>query len=461
MNKNKFYKKLTSGIFYFSVLLFIIAFNFSDNPPSGWYEQLIPDLHGGSIIDITFTDSLTGYAVTSTDTNDISYILKTSNGGDNWNFILYDTGRSFSDIQFLNNSIGYASTLYGNGTSKLFKTIDGGNNWLRLYSPGMFNEFREISVVSENEIWMTDINVFSGGVFRSTNSGVSWENKYPPQLSGNPDRIYMINSRIGFISNGNQSNSIFMKTTNSGESWFDLPAQGGWDDIYFKDSLSGWKCRISVNNIIKTTDGGNNWINVLSAHTGNPNLIVQKFAVINDSQIWGIYFDSYYTFPNGTRRRVILKTTNSGVNWGYQLPDTSIRSLYDFIEFSDSLNGWSYSSRINGVQTITGGDTVTYPLTDISNINNILPENFKLNQNYPNPFNPSTIISYEISRNSSVKIKVLDILGKEIRVLLDQKQLAGKHKIEFNSGGLPSGIYFYSLVINNVTVNTKKMLLIR
>ena len=56
---------------------------------------------------------------------------------------------------------------------------------------------------------------------------------------------------------------------------------------------------------------------------------------------------------------------------------------------------------------------------------------------------------------------MLDILGKEIRVLLDQKQLAGKHKIEFNSGGLPSGIYFYSLVINNVTVNTKKMLLIR
>ncbi|MEZ4688937.1 MAG: hypothetical protein R3A12_01670 [Ignavibacteria bacterium] len=95
MNKNKFYIKLTSGIFYFSILLFIIAFNFSDNPPSGWYEQLIPDLHGGSIIDITFTDSLTGYAVTSTDTDDISYILKTSNGGDNWNFILYDTGRSF------------------------------------------------------------------------------------------------------------------------------------------------------------------------------------------------------------------------------------------------------------------------------------------------------------------------------------------------------------------------------
>ncbi|MEZ4822157.1 MAG: T9SS type A sorting domain-containing protein [Ignavibacteria bacterium] len=359
------------------------------------------------------------------------------------------------------NSIGYASTLYGNGTSKLFKTIDGGNNWLRLYSPGIFNEFREISVVSENELWMTDINVFSGGVYRSTNSGVSWENKYPPQLSGNPDRIYMVNSRIGFISNGNLSNSIFNKKTNSGESWFNLPAQGGWDDIYFKDSLTGWKCKISVNNIIKTTDGGNNWINVLSANTGNPNLIIQKFAVINDSQIWGIYFDSYYTFPNGTHRRVILKTTNNGVNWGYQLPDTNIRSLYDFIEFSDFLHGWCYSSRINGVHTITGGDTVTYPLTDISNINDILPENFKLKQNYPNPFNPRTKIGYEIQKSKNVLIKVFDIQGREVKTLINKKQPAGKYETEFDGSGFASGVYYYSLFLDGVKADVKKMMLIK
>ena len=71
--------KAASLILYFSILTFIIAFNFSDNPTSGWYQQFLPDLHGGSIVDLTFTDSLTGYAVTSVDDSSISYILKTSN----------------------------------------------------------------------------------------------------------------------------------------------------------------------------------------------------------------------------------------------------------------------------------------------------------------------------------------------------------------------------------------------
>ena len=76
--------KIASFILYFSILAFIIAFNFSDNPKSGWYQQFFPDLHGAYITDITFTDSLTGYAVTKRDTDGTSYTLKTTNGGDNW-----------------------------------------------------------------------------------------------------------------------------------------------------------------------------------------------------------------------------------------------------------------------------------------------------------------------------------------------------------------------------------------
>ncbi len=197
--------RLSTIFLYTSILIFIIAFNFSDNPNSGWYLQFLPDLHGGSIVDLTFTDSLTGYAVTSVDDSSISYILKTSNGGENWIVLLTDTGRNFSRVQFVNNSTGYASTLYGTGTAKFLKTSDGGMNWVKMNNPNDFSEYQDISVISENEVWMCFDNAFTGGVYRTTNSGINWENKYPPQLSNGPTRISMINSRIGFISKGNES----------------------------------------------------------------------------------------------------------------------------------------------------------------------------------------------------------------------------------------------------------------
>lgn len=467
---NKFSNGLTTFLFYSGILVYIIAFNTAHNPPGGWYQQFLPELNGSSIVDITFTDSLTGYAVTSANSDTISYIIKTSNGGDNWNILLNDTGRSFANVQFINNLTGYASTLYGRSTSKLFKTIDGGKNWLRLYPPGMFNEFRNISVVSENEIWITDINVFSGGVFRSTDSGETWELKYPPGFSGGPDRIYMINSRIGFISNGNNTQAYLKKTTNAGDNWFEITNGSGWVEMNFKDELTGWRVLFSTNNVQKTTDGGINWETILHSSLGNPNIGITNFDVLNESILWGIYYDSYFTFPNGTIRWVILRTTNNGMNWGYQLPDTSIRSSYDLLDFTDSLHGWAYDSRINGVHTVTGGDTVTYPITSISNSSTIIPDEIKLYQNYPNPFNPVTKINYElrITNYEFVSLKVYDVLGKEVATLINEKKNTGSYEVEFDArlsawqgSILPSGVYFYSLIADGRLVDTKRMILLK
>ena len=454
--------KVTSFILYFCILTFIISFNFSDNPPSGWYQQFIPNLHGGSIVDLTFTDSLTGYAVTSVDDSLMSYILKTSNGGEDWHVLLTDTGRNFSRIQFINNSTGYASTLYGTGTAKLLKTSDGGMNWVKMNNPNDFSEYQDISVISENEVWMCFDNAFTGGVYRTTNSGINWENKYPPQLSNGPTRISMINSRIGYISKGNESRNYLKKTTNAGNNWIDVVNGGGWEEMIFIDSLTGYKTLYNSLDCFKgTTNGGLNWDTIIYASKGNPNLAIIDFDVVKDSIIFGVYYDGYFTFPNGQHRYVIYKTTNNGLNWGFQIPDTSIRSIYNFVDFPDSIHGWSYSSRFNGVHTVTGGDTITYPLTDISNNNNQLPFNFILKQNFPNPFNPNTIISYELQITSFVKLKVFTVQGKEIKTLVNQKQGAGEYKIEFDAHELSSGVYFYSMFLDDAKTDTKKMLLIK
>ena len=74
---------LSTLLLYFSILAFTVAFNFSDNRSGGWYQQFLPDLNGRIVSDIAFTDSLNGFATCQISFN-YNYILKTTNGGDNW-----------------------------------------------------------------------------------------------------------------------------------------------------------------------------------------------------------------------------------------------------------------------------------------------------------------------------------------------------------------------------------------
>ena len=86
--------------------------------------------------------------------------------------------------------------------------------------------------------------------------------------------------------------------------------------------------------------------------------------------------------------------------------------------------------------------------------------NFALNQNYPNPFNPSTIISFQIPAISNVKLKIYDVLGREVTTLVNKEMKAGSYKVDFNSSGLASGIYFYKITAGNFS-EIKKMVLLK
>jgi hypothetical protein len=88
------------------------------------------------------------------------------------------------------------------------------------------------------------------------------------------------------------------------------------------------------------------------------------------------------------------------------------------------------------------------------------PSNFELTQNYPNPFNPSTTIRYSLPKSGMVSLKIYDILGKEVKTLLNENKEAGYHQITFDAGNLASGIYFYTLKAGNF-VSTKKLTLMK
>lgn len=89
-----------------------------------------------------------------------------------------------------------------------------------------------------------------------------------------------------------------------------------------------------------------------------------------------------------------------------------------------------------------------------------LPSKVELFQNYPNPFNPTTIISFAIPIDSYITLTVYDILGQNVKALLNEKVSQGKHDIEFDASDLQSGIYYYTLKTDNYSV-TKKLALVK
>ncbi|MEK9138198.1 MAG: T9SS type A sorting domain-containing protein, partial [Bacteroidota bacterium] len=81
-------------------------------------------------------------------------------------------------------------------------------------------------------------------------------------------------------------------------------------------------------------------------------------------------------------------------------------------------------------------------------------------QNYPNPFNPSTTMRYDLPEQSHVALKIYDLLGREVGILVDEVEGAGSKSVQFDASRLASGVYFYRLSAA-AFVQTKKLILVR
>jgi len=104
--------------------------------------------------------------------------------------------------------------------------------------------------------------------------------------------------------------------------------------------------------------------------------------------------------------------------------------------------------------------------TGIDDDENLIVNEFKLYQNYPNPFNPSTTIKFTIppnvgtSRDLSLRLKIYDILGREVKTLVNEQKPAGTYEVQFDASSLSSGVYFYQLSAGSF-VETKKLMLLK
>jgi len=103
-------------------------------------------------------------------------------------------------------------------------------------------------------------------------------------------------------------------------------------------------------------------------------------------------------------------------------------------------------------------------VTGVNENYSTIPEKYNLLQNYPNPFNPSTTISFDLPKISNVKIEIYNSLGQKIKTLLNSTLEPGNHKVVWNGrddygNNVSSGIYFYSLKSDNITISKKMMLI--
>ena len=189
--------------------------------------------------------------------------------------------------------------------------------------------------------------------------------------------------------------------------------------------------------IFLSKDNGASW---KAVNNGLANLSIQSLAVSGSNLFAG-------TMGSG-----VFLSTNSGANWKSFNEGSINNSIYNLTISDTNL----YASTGNGVWR----RSLLEIATGVKGGQNDMPQKYLLLQNYPNPFNPITIIKYSVSKTSFVTIKVYDILGREIKTLVNSEKLWGDYEIKFDGSNLTSGIYIYRMHAGNF-VETKKLLLLK
>lgn len=450
-------KSLSLLVVFFSLLLHILT----AKAQSGWILQ--PTIGSLSFSKIKFINSQTGFL-----TGYSNKIFKTTNSGATWSeYTISDSVNDLRDIFFINQTTGFIAggmvSLYPPSplyvTSIILKTTDTGNSWYKVYYDTNQNVQKHFSTVtfSDENTGYVGGGLYGGGpnyLFKTTNAGNNWTEisyEHPSFPFAMNFQSYSEGVAVLF--------SEILKTGNGGSSWTEVASAGILSDLFFVNNLTGYICggeplfdRSGRSLIMKTTDAGNNWQNIFNEVGDQYNVLNSiYFTDINTGYTVG----SSYNLTSGGTLSIILKTTNQGTNWGFQISPPGLSLLS--VEFLDNNTGFAVGIYGTILKTTDGGGEI---ISGISNYSNEVPDGFVLYQNYPNPFNPSTIIKYAIPNKQQVSLKIYNVLGTEIESLINEVQNAGIYEVSWNAANMPSGIYYYKIQTENFS-NTKKMLLVK
>lgn len=283
---------------------------------------------------------------------------------------------------------------------QVFRTSTGGISWTPI-STGTGGTIRELAISKSNP---NVIFATAGAqVFKSTDAGAT----FVSAINGLPNKTV-----TGVYIHPDSSNVVVLSYSGFGGS-----------------------------KVYKSTDGAASWVSI------NGNL---PDSPVNDILIFypGFSTSIYYAATDVG----VFFTNDYGTTWtelADGLPNTVAMHL-DYHQPSNKLRIGTHGRGVWETEAVVG----------LVNYNNEVPSAYTLQQNYPNPFNPITTIKYDVVKSGLVKLSVFDVLGKELKTIINEVQQAGTYTVQFDASRLTSGVYFYKLETGGF-VETKKMMLVK
>ena len=369
--------------------------------------------HQYGAVGIAITASVLRDSISSTE----PLLYCTSDFGATW--FPSDSGITRTEVTYLKDINGFPSPVVCGETF----AVDSGKIYKRYFNNPGWEKILDLSLTNFNVIAANQQtgDVFVGGIgesiinapliAKSEDKGSTWK-YFHPDFPGTDacNSILFDNNDTNIVYAGLKNTVI--KSVDKGETWkatglsdtayyFNALAQGHYTNIIF----AGGSTSNNEFGLFKSEDGGNTWQQIVSV------------------------------LP------VIVK---------------GISSLAAVQNFAGDLEDWLYIG--------TMGDGIYfYNIGIVDEVRNSKnkSDHFYLSQNYPNPFNPTTTISYQISVRSFVTLKVFDVLGNEIKTLVDEYQVPGFHSAFFTlNSSLSSGVYFYQLQAGKF-IQRKKMIILK
>jgi photosystem II stability/assembly factor-like uncharacterized protein len=462
-----------------------------------WVCDSIPGIPDGCISQVFAIDANTAYvAVYVISASNSKGIFKTTDGGNSWTKQnAYSTALNGpGNIYFFDANNG---VVIGDPFLETYTTTNGGQTWNRVSMQALSGEYTWVggSVITGhgNSVWFHTTH----RMFRSTDRGNTWT-AFPD------DSQYYLwlpciafqdeNTGIYSLWEFGDTSKIYRKTTNGGATWTD-----------FSNSVLNNITPTSIIHIPGTTasyivsdgthspprgsalthDAGENWIPLDTDNFG-----CWEIRFTNDSSGWGsshqtnqvykyigppypvpVELTSFTATSNGKEVILNWSTATEINNQGFDIEKSEDNTNFNKIGFVPGFGTttepkcYSYSD-----QSVNSGTNYyrlkqvdfdgSYEYSDVVEVDFKAFNSYVLEQCYPNPFNPTTTIGFGLQNKSIVKITILNAIGEEVAVVLNEEREAGFHQVEFNAANLPSGVYFYQLKAGEF-IETKKMLLLK
>jgi photosystem II stability/assembly factor-like uncharacterized protein len=373
----------------------------------------------------------------------------TTNGGQTWNPVSMPQALG-GEASIIGTSIaGYGNSVWFHTSHRMFRSTDRGNTWAASpYDPLYYSWVPCIAFQDENtgiySLWhiYTNEKIYR----KTTNGGSSWTDFSNTVLNNiTPTSINHIPGTMAtyLISDGYGPTKGSAATYDAGENWvlWDTDNFGCWN-IGFSGVQSGWGCIGQTNQVYK--------------YIGPPLPVeLTSFtASVNESGITLNWSTATEINNLGFEIQRSLEA-NEFFTIGFVEGHGTITEQQNYSYADRNLDDGNYYYRLKQVD-FDG----SYEYSDVVEVDFRSFNSYLLEQNYPNPFNPTTTIGFGIQNKSNVKITILNAIGEEVAVVLNEEREAGYHKVEFNAATLPSGVYFYQLKAGSF-FETKKMLLIK